>query len=53
MESLWQDLRYGIRMMLKNRGFTAVAIVTLAGYRREYRDIQRRRRGAVALTSIS
>jgi putative ABC transport system permease protein len=30
MESLWHDLRYGVRMMFKNRGFTIVAIVTLA-----------------------
>ncbi|HSO74786.1 MAG TPA: ABC transporter permease [Blastocatellia bacterium] len=30
METLWQDLRYGVRMMSKNRSFTAVAIVTLA-----------------------
>ncbi len=30
METLIQDLRYGVRMMFKNRGFTVVAIVTLA-----------------------
>ena len=30
MESLWQDLRYGFRTLLKARGFTAVAVTALA-----------------------
>lgn len=30
MESLIQDVRYGIRMMLKSRAFTFVAVMTLA-----------------------
>jgi len=30
MQTYWQDMRYGVRMMLKNPGFTLIAILTLS-----------------------
>ena len=30
MEGLWKDLHHSIRMLLKKRGFTAAAVLTLA-----------------------
>jgi putative ABC transport system permease protein len=30
LQTLWRDLSYGVRMLAKNRGFTVVAVLTLA-----------------------
>ena len=53
MSTLSRDLRYAIRALLANPGFTAVAILSLAHrHRRQHRDLQRRERAPPASAAV-
>src|SRR5215510_4849951 len=30
LETIWQDLRHGVRMLIKNPGFTVIAVISIA-----------------------
>jgi len=53
LEQLWQDVRLGLRMLVKSPGFTVVALLSLTlGIGSQRGDLQRRQSGAAASQSL-
>ena len=52
MQTPWQDLRYGVRALLKNPGFIGRGHYARLGHRREHGDLQRRQRRSAEAASL-
>ena len=52
MTSVSQDVRYSLRLLLKNKGFAVVAVLTRVGHWHQYRNVQRAEYISISLAAL-